>query len=167
MKNIFLKFIIYIFLFSQSYVFGADKFDDYIQCRRDTEVRTLLEKSTGKDACLGSAIIQGISYECGKASDTNVKVQEFLQKLSAKAREKCEDFCKGRAKGCRGVFTAPDQCGFTVPENKALEYGQTLGKCNPKCGGQAFIYCSIYHAETLRYHEEFFEDKTPNCYCER
>jgi hypothetical protein len=167
MKSLLTKFILSFILLSISYLQAADSFDDYIQCRRDTEVRTLLPKSNGLDPCIGSVVIQGIAYECGKQADTNRLVQEFLQKLTAKAKERCEDFCKDRAKGCHGKFTSPDQCGFTVPEDRALEYGKTLGKCNPKCGGQAFIYCSIYHAETLRYHEEFFQDKTPNCYCER
>jgi hypothetical protein len=131
-------------------------------------VRALLPQfSNEKDPCVGSVIIQGISYECGKPTDTSSKVQNFLKKLTDRAREKCDDFCKERAKGCRGKFTSSDQCGYTIPEEKALDYGKTLGKCSPKCGGQAFIYCSIYHAETLSYHEDFFQGKTPNCYCGR
>lgn len=167
MKSLNLMFIALALLFLQLPALAGDSLDQYIQCRRDAEVRAILPQFNQKDPCSGSVLIQGISYECGVPVGINGKVQDFLKKLTAKAKGKCEEFCNDRAHGCHGKLTPPDQCGFTIPEDGALEYGRTLGKCSPKCDGQAFIYCSIYHAETLRYHEEFFQGKTPNCHCER
>jgi hypothetical protein len=109
-------FIVFILLFSQVSLQAEDSLDKYIQCRRDTEVRTLLPKFAGKDPCIGSVLIQGISYECGRPADTNRKVREFFIKLTAKAKTRCEEFCKERASGCRATFSAPEKCGFTIPE---------------------------------------------------
>lgn len=163
-----MKFLLFLVLLSLFSILQAeDSLDQYIQCRRDTEVRVLLPKSMGKDPCSASAVVQGISYECGKLTGMVNKVNDFFEKLNKTAKSRCEDFCEERAKGCKGKFVAASKCGFTIPEEGALEYGKTLGKCSPKCSGQAFIYCSIYHAETLRYHEEFLQNKTPNCYCEK
>ncbi len=59
-------FIVLIFLLITSSLQAEGGFDKYIQCRRDSELRLILPKFKDKDLCIGSVIIQGISYECGK-----------------------------------------------------------------------------------------------------
>ena len=151
------------------YVFSAQA-KEYIFCSRQTEM-TVIESSEmkEKDGCTGSAVIQGIRYECSALGKIDKLREGFISDLQSVGAKYCRNYCKKRddksGRNCLSRFTEVTKCGFTVPTSEAQEFGDGDGRCNPTCSGTAFAYCSIYHAPYLTTGSEFFKGKSPNCEC--
>lgn len=141
---------------------------DEILCERAPTAYLVTEikpSQNSKSICNASAKIQAIAYECGDASQTFQVTQEFHKANVKKAREKCEEFCKSVSPTCRGKFQEPSSCGFTIPSSRATDTGINVVGCPKHCKGQAFNYCSIYHANFFSTDPDLFKDKPANCYC--
>ena len=143
-------------------VFAAE---NYILCNREPQITPVLPDFSSAKGCSGSVRLQGIMYLCGKESDAAILPDQFLKKLNEKGKQECRDFCKSRGSQCEGYFEEASKCGFSIPANKTLNFGENMAPCSPSCEGRAFIYCSLYHASYLRVEEKYFKDKKPNCYC--
>lgn len=145
--------------------------ENYILCSRDAEIVPVNpESTTSDDPCSGKVLLQGISYECTQPEKVDRKREQFLKDLQKNGRKYCENYCRRRSTAevkCRGLFTEPEKCGFTVPTREAARFGRDKAPCNPRCGGTAFAYCSIYHSSTLLVDASLFEGMSPNCRCER
>jgi hypothetical protein len=137
-----------------------------ILCERAPEITPVLPKFVGKDLCVGSVILQGIAYRCGKQEDAAARTQSMLEGIRAGGESACVEYCQARDKNCVGEFDPPAHCGFSVPPKEVLNVGK-MAPCADHCEGAAFIYCSIYHASYLRVEPEMFEDFKPNCHCRR
>jgi len=100
----------------------------------------------GADGCSGGAQVQGHQWACTKFSEVETRTSEFRINLEKEAKIECEQKCASRKKGCHAVWVTPfRQCGLSVTVSDSLETGRRLG-CSSTCGGQAFVYCSIYNS---------------------
>ncbi|MBI3542931.1 MAG: hypothetical protein HY075_06640 [Deltaproteobacteria bacterium] len=142
-----------------------------VLCHRDAEITPVNPSFTNPDdACDGTVLLQGISYKCSSIDEYAAKQREFLHDLVSNGKEYCQDYCRKRGKKgapCRGIFDEPTKCGWTLPREEAEKFGRDKATCGSSCEGQAFIYCSIYHASFLTVDPKFFADFHPNCRCER
>lgn len=141
---------------------------DEILCERAPTAHLVAEIKPSiyaKNPCNASAKIQAIAYECGNPIDTFRVTQGFHKLNVKKAREKCAEFCASISPACKPKFIEPSNCGFTIPTNRAIETGKNVVGCPKHCKGQAFNYCSIYHANFFSTDPELFKDKPANCYC--
>jgi hypothetical protein len=136
-------------------------------CKRTPEMTEVDPHFYSKDPCVGNVKIQGIAFKCGQLGELTRLNNWHLREFQVKGQKRCEDFCKKRSPGCRGIFRRPSTCGWKVPANIAVKVGRETAGCHSKCEGEAFIYCSIYHASYLRIDPSQFRDKVPNCSCIR
>lgn len=150
---------------------AENKFDsEEILCERVPTAYLVDEtrpSSNSANPCAATAKIQAIAYECGNTMNTYTTVQRFLKDNIRKAKEKCRAFCESVNKKCTGHLSDQTSCGFTVPTNRALDAGKNVVHCPAHCKGQAFNYCSLYHANYFSVDKELFEDKPMNCYCQK
>lgn len=141
-----------------------------ILCERQAEITPANpEFARANDPCTGSVQLQGISYRCTDKSKVNGLRESFLEDLKRNGRQYCANYCARRSTAkikCRGVFSEPEKCGFTVPNNEAERFGREIAPCGDQCEGTAMAYCSIYKSSYLKVEPGLLTGKTPNCYCE-
>ena len=157
-----------ILLFSTP-TFAEDETGE-ILCERTPNVFIVgeaLPSAKSENPCAGSAKIQGIGYECGDTMNTYTSTQKFLKENIRKAKLKCTEFCESISTQCAGHLSEQTSCGFTVPTNRALDAGRNVVHCPKHCKGQAFNYCSLYHANYFSVDKEQFINKPANCYCQK
>jgi len=144
---------------------------DDILCERvptAVVIEKIPPKAKSDNPCASaSAKIQASAYECGNPNDVHVKTEEYLRADIHDAERKCEEFCKEIAPSCKAVLTKPTECALSIPSSKAIAVGREVVKCPKHCKGQAFMYCSLYHANFFSYDKELFKDLSPNCHCEK
>lgn len=139
-----------------------------IMCGRQATAYVVDQSTSSTGTCSASAKIQAITYECGLAKDTTAFTQNGLKENIEKARAKCTEFCESQGSSCTGYFNAPSQCGLKSPAAKALAFGKEVANCPKHCKGQAFNYCSIYHANFLATSDpSLFQGMSANCTCRR
>ncbi len=126
------------------------------------------EEITNRDTCQASAKIQAIAYECGYPSDTLNFTQRSLKENIQRAQEHCDNFCKKVSRQCHGYLIAPSDCGLKSPPGKALDFGVKEIHCPKQCKGQAFNYCSLYHASFFQTSDRsLFNGMPNNCECRK
>ncbi len=114
------------------------------------------------------AKIQGSAYECGSANDVYLKTMGFYKGIVELAKQKCENFCRDINPVCKGRLQVPSTCAFSIPSTKAIEVGAKVVHCPKHCQkGQAFSYCSLYHAHYFSKDPDLFKGKAPNCICDQ
>lgn len=167
MRAIFSVILATVFVSSTAPAWAAS----YILCERRAEITPANPTlSRSGDPCTGSVQLQGISYRCTQKGKVNGLRDDFLDDLRSNGRSYCQSYCAKRSNAkikCRGVFTEPERCGFTVPTNEAERFGKEVAPCNPQCEGTAMAYCSIYKSSYLRVEPELLAGKSANCFCER
>ena len=149
-------------------VFASFSQADEILCERKPTAYLVGESKpipTEKSPCSATAKIQAIAYECGETMDTLSSTIQFLKDNKKKAREKCIQFCEEYNPVCTGRTVDQTTCGFSIPTNRALDAGINVAKCPKHCKGQAFNYCSLYHANFFAVDPALFTSKAANCIC--
>jgi hypothetical protein len=158
----------FLFLFTLGAAFAQEEagpMEDYVNCNRDAEVRPTNVRYQNAKRCQATAVIQGISYKCGQQSEAGELKAQFLKDLNANAKKRCESFCKEVGDGCNSHYSPFEKC-VTV-EGDLVRLGKSVG-CHPTaCGGQAFIYCSIYKGSFFRIEDSMFRNASTNCTCRR
>lgn len=127
-------------------------------------MKVLEAETSAKDACSGTAKVQGILWRCGKADEVGDSVTRFRERLAREAKAECEKHCERRASGCRGVLVPVTRCGLETDREDALAMGKRQG-CGPNCPGPAFTYCSLYDAGFRTEDPDRVRKQTPNCRC--
>jgi hypothetical protein len=149
--------------------FGGE--EDVILCDRDPTAYLVGKSTEGVnpvEPCRAQAKIQAIAYECGSENNTHPITKKFLKLNIAKAMEKCDSFCNDLSPLCKGKLQDQISCGFTIPTARALDVGLNIVKCPKHCKkGQAFNYCSLYHANFFATEESLFKKMPYNCFCKR
>ncbi len=167
-----MKFVVHALLLIASMGITTNTRADDILCERMPTAEIVGKvKSDNKElenpCSMANAKIQAITYECGNVQDTYRKTQEFFRSDIKAAKDKCDDYCKEVSPKCRGTLRTGPECGLSIPTTKALAVGREVAKCPKHCKGQAFTYCSLYHANFFSYDSDQFVKEAPNCFCEK
>jgi hypothetical protein len=142
--------------------------DDMVCERHPNAVIVAERHSTSDNPCEAGAKIQAIAYECGLVTDTAAFVQNSFKMEVEKAREKCDEFCSDQSRACTGFFSPPGDCGLKSPPNLSSDFGKNVIHGPKNCKGQAFNYCSIYHASFFATGDRsLFENMRENCQCRK
>jgi hypothetical protein len=169
-KMLLVSLLSMTFIAQQTSAAKAKKDDSEILCERSPTAYLVGETKEGTSAdnpCRASAKIQAIAYECGESIDTYPYSQRAFKANIEKAKKKCQDFCEDVDSRCVGRIQDQPGCGFTIPTHRAVDTGKNIVKCPKHCKGQAFNYCSLYHANFFATDPQLFKDKSFNCICKR
>lgn len=142
---------------------ASDEQDFASFCAFGPKVRVLSPVHDG-DRCKGSAVVQALIWECSTLGAVSAKLDAFRRQVAQVGAEECAKHCRRYGKKCRGKFDVPSRCGLETDSGEAAAAGRQFG-CRKDCGGQAFIFCSIYHAGYRLQDPSLMANARPNCHC--
>jgi hypothetical protein len=154
-------------------LFSLLSFADDILCENAPTAQLVEEihppRAATSNPCGGhQAKIQGSAYECGSANDVFINTTRFYKGIVEQTKKKCDEYCEEIDKSCKGRLQIPSDCALSIPSTRAIEVGAKVVNCPKHCAkGQAFSYCSLYHANFFSKDPELFKGKSPNCICEQ